>query len=107
LLLIFAASAATAAPIECAQIVVSDGDTINIGGKQSKTAWFDTPETQFGRYRCDLERERGGVAKKRLEKLSTPVRSTSCFHRRDRYKRPLAYLSVDGRDVGEIFINEG
>jgi endonuclease YncB( thermonuclease family) len=67
----------------------------------------DTPETTFGWYRCDAELERGLLAAKRLaEILDSGAIDIEFATRRDRYKRRLARLTVDGRDVGEILIGE-
>ncbi|MPZ37242.1 MAG: hypothetical protein GEU95_04135 [Rhizobiales bacterium] len=101
--------AATAAPIERQQIRVSDGDTVWIDGESVRLLGFDTPETQVGFYRCDVERERGLVAKKRLEEILDTARAIDIRFRkhRDRYNRLLGRLSLDGRDVGKILISEG
>jgi micrococcal nuclease len=81
--------AATAAPIERHQIRVSDGDTVWIDGERVRLLGFDTPETQVGWYRCDAERERGLVAKKRLEEIldSANAIDIEFANGRDRYKR--------------------
>ena len=109
-LILLLGAAATADPIERHQIRVSDGDTVWIDGERVRLLDFDAPETQFGQYRCDAEREKGLVAAKRLGEIcSTSAGAIDIQFRkhRDRYKRRLARLSVDGRDVGKILMSEG
>jgi endonuclease YncB( thermonuclease family) len=80
---------------------------VRIDGGLVRLLGFDTPETTFGWYRCDAELERGLLAAKRLaEILDSGAIDIEFATRRDRYKRRLARLTVDGRDVGEILIGE-
>jgi endonuclease YncB( thermonuclease family) len=86
---------------------VIDGDTIEAPfGVKYRLLGFDTPEIFHSK--CDAELELGMVAKERLEELlaSGEVRVIESG-RTDKYRRTLAHVEVDGRDVGEILIGEG
>jgi micrococcal nuclease len=86
---------------------VIDGDTIEAPfGVKYRLLGFDTPE--IFRSKCDAELELGRVAKERLEEIlaSGEVRVIESG-RTDKYRRTLAHVEVDGRDVGEILIGEG
>jgi endonuclease YncB( thermonuclease family) len=67
---------------------------------------FDTPEIHFAK--CTEEFALGMAAKERLEELlaSGEVRIIESG-RTDKFRRTLAHVEVDGRDVGEILIGEG
>jgi micrococcal nuclease len=88
-------------------IVVVDGDTIRFNGTSHRLIGFDTPETGY-HARCEAEHRLGIAATHRLEEL---IRSGHAIlqtsGRRDRYGRSLSRLYVDGRDVGDILIDEG
>jgi endonuclease YncB( thermonuclease family) len=86
---------------------VVDGDTIHAPfGVKYRLMGFDTPEIFHAK--CDAEFELGMAAKKRLEELlaSGEVRVIESG-RIDKYRRTLARVEVNGRDVGEILIGEG
>jgi endonuclease YncB( thermonuclease family) len=86
---------------------VVDGDTIHAPfGVKYRLMGFDTPEIFHSQ--CDAELELGMAAKERLEELlaSGEVRVIESG-RTDKYRRTLAHVEVDGRDVGEILIGEG
>lgn len=88
-------------------LIVVDGDTVKSPyGVTYRLLGFDTPETHFAK--CSYERELGLAAKERLGKLlaNGEVKVLESG-RRDRYGRTLATLTVNGKDVGEILINEG
>jgi endonuclease YncB( thermonuclease family) len=101
-----------------AQIDMIDGDTIRINGRDPhvRLVGFNTPETSG--YRCEAERELGERATSRLRELIQQavridyVRVTcacppgtegtdSC-----NYGRYCGSLGVDGRNVGDILIQE-
>ena len=87
--------------------IVVDGDTIKAPyGVTYRLLGYDTPETRFAR--CDAERELGLAAKHRLEELLAQgeVRVLESG-KEDRYGRSLAAVTVNGRDVGDILIDEG
>ena len=87
-------------------ITVIDGDTIK--WKQTtrvRLMGFDTPELSG---RCKLERRLAQDAKDRLRSLlegATDIDLVSRFEQ-DRYGRLLAWLLIDGRDVGRVLISE-
>lgn len=90
-----------------AAFVVVDGDTIKAPyGVTYRLMGFDTPETRFAK--CDAERELGFAAKERLEELlnASEVKVLESG-KRDKYGRTLAHVTADGRDVGDILIEEG
>jgi endonuclease YncB( thermonuclease family) len=90
-----------------ATYIVVDGDTIKAPyGVTYRLMGYDTPETRFAR--CDAERELGLAAKDRLEELLArgEVRVLESG-KLDKYGRTLAELTVNGRDVGDILIDEG
>ena len=68
---------------------------------------FDTPETFYAK--CASERELGDKATARLIELLQPPAAVVMQDsgRTDRYRRGLGTLTVDGRNVGEILIQEG
>lgn len=99
-----AAQATKSADIVLRDITVVDGDSVQIGGQEWRLIGFDTPET--GRAQCEGERRAGLFAQRRLEQLlaSGARLQMEDSGQRDRYRRPLGVLRVDGRDVREIMI---
>ncbi len=90
-----------------AALIVVDGDTIKAPyGVTYRLLGFDTPETRFAR--CDAERALGLAAKDRLEELLS-IGEVKVLEsgRLDKYGRTLANVTIDGRDVGDILIDEG
>jgi endonuclease YncB( thermonuclease family) len=86
---------------------VVDGDMIHAPfGVKYRLMGFDTPEIHFAK--CTEEFALGMAAKERLEELlaSGEVRIIESG-RTDKFRRTLAHVEVDGRDVGEILIGEG
>jgi micrococcal nuclease len=97
---------------------VTDGDTIRINGERKgmRLVGFNTPETVEPR--CERERALGQKAKARLRQLVSKGRlivervrcacqpgsegTEACNH-----GRSCGSLSVDGRNVGDILIDEG
>lgn len=113
--IVLAVAISTAAPA-CAESLavafrVADGDTVTIEGERIRIANIDTPEIHHAK--CDAERRLALVAKRRLQSLlgsghidiarGDPVDG----RQRDRYGRTLATITVDGRDVGDILVDEG
>lgn len=92
--------AATSLAVALASVTVIDGDTVHIASERYRLLGIDAAE--IGHAKCEAER--------RLEDLlrSGPV----VFYpdppaERDRYRRWLVHLSVNGEDVGCILIREG
>ena len=94
----------------CQGLVVEDGDTVKFGEEVIRLKGFDTPEVEYAR--CESERRLGLMAAVRLRSLICRPGVVVIVDRgpapaRDRHKRTLAVLRVDGRDVAEIMISEG
>ncbi|WP_338105432.1 thermonuclease family protein [Microvirga tunisiensis] len=66
---------------------------------------MDAPESF--RPRCDAELVAGPKAKERLVQLLRRERVQIDRQRQDRYRRTLARVRADDRDVGETLIAEG
>ena len=58
--------------------------------------------------RCSLERRLAQEAKERLHTLLEDATDIALVNRaeQDRYGRVLAWLLIDGRDVGQVLISE-
>jgi len=100
------------------RLTVTDGDTIHISGqsKATRLVGFNAPETINAR--CDRERELGNRATARLKQLvgtsNLQLRMVACScppgtegTESCNYGRSCGSLLVDGRDVGEILMEEG
>lgn len=88
-----------------AQHRVVDGDTIELNGEKIRLLNIDTPETHEPQ--CAQEKARGLAAKARLVGLLARGKITVERNGRDRYRRTLALVRVDGRDVGAVLLAEG
>ncbi len=89
---------------------VIDGDTIDDrgSGTRYRLANIDAPETGDNA-RCHRERTRGEEATRaaiRLVRSAAAVQVRRTF-RTDRYGRRVAFVLVDGRDLGEILVAQG
>ncbi|MBC7768883.1 MAG: thermonuclease family protein [Phycisphaerales bacterium] len=89
---------------------VIDGDTFEdlTTGDRYRLENIDTPETG-GRAGCVAERTLGDRATQQARTLITSanqldVRRTG---RTDRYQRIIAFIEIDGRDLGELMIEQG
>lgn len=98
------------AVIDGKAITVVDGDSLGVDGVEWRLIGFDAPET--ARAVCEAERRLGLIAKSRLETMirdavaaGQPV-DLAASGERDRYRRPLAHLRIDGADVGQMLIQE-
>ncbi|MDX2236889.1 MAG: thermonuclease family protein [Hyphomonadaceae bacterium] len=85
-----------------------DGDTVAVigGGERIRLPNIDAPETG-DRARCAAERQTGAEA---TAFVRAAVAGKPVSLRRiglDRYGRTLAYVSVDGRDLGDAVIAAG
>jgi hypothetical protein len=89
---------------------VIDGDTIDDLriGKRYRLANIDAPETGDNA-RCHYERKRGAEAKRMAVLLvrSAGVVSVRETWRTDRYGRKVAYVLIDGEDLGELLVQRG
>jgi micrococcal nuclease len=100
----------SASHADAQQIRVIDGDTIEdvTADITYRIENIDTPETG-SRARCVAERNLGNRATSAARALITnasdlEIRATG---RIDRYQRVIAFVLVDGRDLGETLIAEG
>jgi micrococcal nuclease len=103
-------SASTSVEADTHSIRVIDGDTLEDMSADIiyRIVNIDTPETG-SRARCVAERELGDRATRTARTLVTNARSfeTLPTGRIDRYGRTIAYVRVDGRDLGETLIADG
>lgn len=89
---------------------VIDGDTIDdlATGVRYRLANIDAPETGE-QAKCFREREKGEMAKRMaVRAISAGVRVTARkTFRIDRFGRRVAFVYVDGQDLGEWLVREG
>lgn len=108
LALIASVTMARASEPPCHGIVVEDGDTVRVGEEVVRLRGFDAPEVEHAR--CEAERRLGLMAKARIEALICAASAAEIDRgpapERDRHKRSLARLMLDGRDVAEVMIAE-
>lgn len=83
---------------------VHDGDSIVVEQERIRLADIDAPELQG---RCDHESRLAIRARDRLVEILAS--GDVAIHRqgRDRYRRTLAIVTVDGRSAGDILVSEG
>jgi micrococcal nuclease len=98
--------AGRAEPVSVDRMQVTAGDTILIDGFKTWLQGCDTPETTGAK--CAAERERGELAAARMRKLlRSGAVQVSWVRQVDRYKRGLARIYVDGRNVCQTLLEEG
>lgn len=87
------------------RLTVIDGDTIIRDSIHYRLLGFDTPEIKG---KCQTEREKAWKAKERLETLIQQAKAIDLVSakRQDIYGRTLAYLFINGKDVGKTLIEE-
>jgi endonuclease YncB( thermonuclease family) len=101
------------ASVSAADIYVVDSDTLRYNNEPIRLAGFNTPETRSAE--CDSERCAGFAAKERLQELLSnavevdlEVRlNSSGVPVRDKHRRQITRLVLDGTDVADILIPEG
>ncbi|MGI9451148.1 MAG: thermonuclease family protein [Geminicoccaceae bacterium] len=87
---------------------VIDGDTIEIRGERIRLFAVDTPEIGQPWWTEDDEhQDAGSLAKEALEKLVKGRRLSVRVLREDQYRRSIAIVKVDGRDVGRALVTCG
>jgi micrococcal nuclease len=87
---------------------VIDGDTLDGDGVRYRFANIDAPETGDNA-KCVLERERGEEAKRAAIKLvrTASVVAVRRTWRTDRFGRRVAFVLVDGADLGRLLVAQG
>ena len=117
LMLLLLVTMARADALKPADIYVVDGDTIEAMGKRIRLVGFDAPELG-GHAHCGLERMLAARATSRLRqmiKLSDDIdlQLVECSCRPGtegtmacNYKRACGYLTVNGKDAGDVLIAE-
>lgn len=96
------------ASCEPAEIRVWDGDSIRLGTTRQSEAVrifnIDAPEIEG---QCAYETDLALQSKIRLAELLKGQRIEILHQGTDRYGRTLAAIRVEGRDVGDILVDEG
>lgn len=115
LFLVIAGTAASAAPDDAtptrpSAYRVIDGDTIAVRATEEhiRLANIDTPE-RGERAHCDAERQAAERATRAARSLFQNAQAIEPVRvgRLDRYGRTIAFVHIDGRDMGEIMIEGG
>jgi endonuclease YncB( thermonuclease family) len=90
------------------RVWVVDGDTIDGDGVRYRLANIDAPETGDNA-KCFLERERGEEAQRAAIKLvrTAQVVAVRRTWRTDRFGRRIAFVLIDGADLGGLLIAQG
>ncbi len=87
---------------------VIDGDTIEIRGERIRLFAIDTPEIGQPWWDEDGARhDAGRLAKEALADLVDGRRLSVRVLREDQYRRSIAIVKVDGRDIGRILVSRG
>jgi micrococcal nuclease len=87
--------------------IAIDGDTIKSpAGVKYRLLGFDAPETYLAK--CIEELDLGTAAKRRLQELIDTGKARLIESgKTDKYRRSLATLTINGKDVAAILIAEG
>lgn len=87
-----------------ANVSVYDGDTFTVAGTRYRISGIDAPEIEGD---CVTEKVYARTARNRLEELLQYKTVSLKIIGRDRYKRSLTIVTVDGQDVGDVILREG
>lgn len=99
-------SRAPAAPaVIRVDVIVIDGDTIEVAGERIRLLKIDTPE--LTKPRCQQEHDLALKARARLIELLDNKQLTVVPEGRDPYGRTLAYVYAGEDDVGDTLLKEG
>lgn len=93
--------------LTCALQVI-DGDTVKCDGERIRIENIDAPETTH-RAKCDYEVTLGKASAWEAMKLIGKAKEAKITRntRKDYFGRTLAYIELDGRDLGESLIKAG
>lgn len=86
-------------------LIVVDGDTVKLDGKNYRLLGFDTPETY--RALCQAEYQAGIAAGNRLKEIIAAGATLHPTGKSCKYGRECAYLILGKEDVAEIMVREG
>jgi endonuclease YncB( thermonuclease family) len=101
-------TAARPVQVLAGKATVIDGDGLEIGGVRIRLFGVDAPEIEQYCERADSTRWRcGQYATVALDRLAGGKAVTCTARDRDRYRRPVAVCTVDGRDVAEELARDG
>ena len=97
-----------AAGLVLAEPVAVDGDTVRDGRERYRVANLDAPEVG-SHARCPAELAAGEAARAEVADLIGRARRVEAHPtgRRDRYGRVVAYIEIDGVDLGARLIERG
>lgn len=87
---------------------VIDGDTIEVHGERIRLFGIDTPET--GQPWWDKDGEQQDAGRLSMEALSALVKGRRLsvrVLREDQYRRSVAIVKVDRRDIGRLLVSRG
>ncbi len=112
LALLLLALPASAETIDGNTIVIIDGDTVALPCsprpcKSERVRLVDIDAPEMFRTRCEAESIAGFEAKERLAELLRGQKVEIERKGKDRYRRTLARLSVEGHDIGAMLMREG
>ncbi len=86
---------------------VVDGDTIWYKGEKIRAIGYDTPEPMTNICGGETEKALANVASRRLVELLNEKTFTIERDGKDKYRRTLAIIRLDGVDVSDILISDG
>lgn len=100
-------SAVHAENIASKHIHMVDGDTAKLNGQSYRLVGFDTPETW--KPRCGFEKGLGQAATDRARVVVAKAGWVNfiVMPGKDKYGRGLARILINGKDLGDILIEEG
>lgn len=87
------------------RILVLDGDTIAVGRERIRIIGLDAPETFDAR--CPAEKALGDRATTAMRQMVTQGVRIERAGNKDRYRRTLARVYFQGRDVADIMVERG
>lgn len=87
------------------RILVLDGDTIAVGRERIRIIGLDAPETFDAR--CPAEKRLGDKATAAMRQMVAQGARIERTDSKDRYRRTLARVYYQGRDVADIMVERG